>query len=78
MEVALKLGLACCHPDPQRRPSMKEIVAVLVGEAAAAAAPAALLSELARGDSNVFSGGGAAAAKSLRRWRRSKPQPPSV
>lgn len=58
MEVALKLGLACCHPDPQRRPSMKEIVAVLVGESAAATAPAALLSELARGDSNVFSGGG--------------------
>ncbi|CAL9030979.1 unnamed protein product [Prunus brigantina] len=73
MEVALKLGLACCHPDPQRRPSMKEIVAVLVGESAAAAAPAALLSELARGDSNVFCGGGGGSEEESEAWRRSNP-----
>lgn len=52
IEGLLKLGLACCHPDPQRRPSMKEVVAMLVGEQAAAA-PAEVLSELARGDSSV-------------------------
>ncbi|CAI0547408.1 unnamed protein product [Linum tenue] len=32
MESVLKLGLACCHPDPERRPDMKEVAAVLVGE----------------------------------------------
>ncbi|CAN0846620.1 L-type lectin-domain containing receptor kinase S.1 [Linum grandiflorum] len=32
METVLKLGLACCHPDPVRRPNMKEVAAVLVGE----------------------------------------------
>lgn len=32
MEMALKLGLACCHPCPDRRPTMKEVVAVLIGE----------------------------------------------
>ncbi|KAM1080703.1 hypothetical protein ACFX2B_015118 [Malus domestica] len=58
MEIALKLGLACCHPDPQRRPNMREIVAVLVGEAASATAPAHLLSELARGDSSIGGGDG--------------------
>ena len=56
MVVALKLGLACCHPDPQRRPSMKEIVAILVGETVSEAAPAALLSELARGESGNVAG----------------------
>ncbi|KAL6182491.1 hypothetical protein ACLB2K_043910 [Fragaria x ananassa] len=56
MEVALKLGLTCCHPDPQRRPSMKEIVAILVGETVSEAAPAALLSELARGESGIVAG----------------------
>ncbi|VVA25901.1 PREDICTED: L-type lectin-domain [Prunus dulcis] len=78
MEVALKLGLACCHPDPQRRPSMKEIVAVLVGESAAAAAPAALLSELARGDSNVFSGGGGGSEEETEEVAPLQPHPPSV
>ncbi|KDP31035.1 hypothetical protein JCGZ_11411 [Jatropha curcas] len=48
MEMILKLGLACCHPDAERRPSMKEVVPILVGENVAAA-PAELLSELARG-----------------------------
>ena len=32
MELMLKLGLACCHPDPERRPTMREVVAVLIGE----------------------------------------------
>ncbi|KAG6746067.1 hypothetical protein POTOM_050580 [Populus tomentosa] len=49
MEMVLKLGLVCCHPDPQRRPSMREVVAVLVGEDMAAA-PAELLNVLASGD----------------------------
>ncbi|XP_050222372.1 L-type lectin-domain containing receptor kinase S.1 [Mercurialis annua] len=49
MEMILKLGLACCHPDPQRRPTMKEILVVLLGEDITAAAPAELLGELARG-----------------------------
>jgi hypothetical protein len=57
MEMVLKLGLACCHPDPLRRPNMKEVVAVLVGEKVAAA-PAHLLSVLSRGDSNTAGGGG--------------------
>lgn len=56
VEAVLKLGLACCHPDPQRRPGMKEMVAVLVGEEAAAA-PAELLTELARGDSSLAAAG---------------------
>lgn len=49
MEMVLKLGLACCHPEPQRRPTMKEVVAVLVGEDVAEA-PEKVLSDLARGD----------------------------
>ena len=59
MEMVLKLGLACCHPDPLRRPNMKEVVAVLVGEKVAAA-PAHLLSVLSRGDSKIAGGGGEA------------------
>ena len=43
MEKILKLGLACCHPDPQHRPTMKEVVAVLVGDEATA-----VLAELAQ------------------------------
>ncbi|PRQ17220.1 putative protein kinase RLK-Pelle-L-LEC family [Rosa chinensis] len=50
VEVVLKLGLACCHPDPHKRPSMKEIAAILVGETVSEPAPAALLSELVRGE----------------------------
>ncbi|KAI4343710.1 hypothetical protein L6164_011027 [Bauhinia variegata] len=57
MEMVLKLGLACCHPDPQRRPTMKEVIALMVGEEVATA-PSDLLSELARGDSDVVLGGG--------------------
>ncbi|RRT39671.1 hypothetical protein B296_00035701 [Ensete ventricosum] len=30
MELVLKLGLACCHPDPEQRPSMKEVVELLL------------------------------------------------
>ncbi|PWA61040.1 Concanavalin A-like lectin/glucanase superfamily [Artemisia annua] len=32
MEAVLKLGLSCCHSDPQHRPTMKEVVALLLGE----------------------------------------------
>lgn len=46
VETVMKLGLACCHPDPQRRPTMKEVVAILLGEDAAGT-PAELLNELA-------------------------------
>ncbi|XXG78789.1 hypothetical protein AAC387_Pa08g2655 [Persea americana] len=45
METVLKLGLVCCHPDPEHRPIMKEVVAVLVGEQAVSLAN--LLSERA-------------------------------
>ncbi|GMJ05965.1 L-type lectin receptor kinase S.1 [Hibiscus trionum] len=48
VEMMLKLGLACSHPDPSRRPTMKEVAAVLVGEEAGAA-PGELLNELACG-----------------------------
>ncbi|KAB2630812.1 L-type lectin-domain containing receptor kinase S.1 [Pyrus ussuriensis x Pyrus communis] len=42
METTLKLGLACCHPDPMRRPNMNEVVSVLVGEATASITPAVI------------------------------------
>ncbi|XAR50231.1 Non-specific serine/threonine protein kinase [Bertholletia excelsa] len=35
MEVVLKLGLSCCHPDPLRRPTIREVAAVLLGDEAA-------------------------------------------
>ncbi|GAY47308.1 hypothetical protein CUMW_103590 [Citrus unshiu] len=57
MELVLKLGLACCHPDPTRRPTMSEVVAVLVGQEVAAT-PKELLGDLARGAVDAdFSGG---------------------
>ncbi|KAJ7956179.1 Lectin receptor kinase [Quillaja saponaria] len=56
MEMILKLGLACCHPQPHRRPTMKEVGALLVGEEAAAT-PADLLSGLARDESGITDGG---------------------
>ncbi|XP_010533459.1 PREDICTED: L-type lectin-domain containing receptor kinase S.1 [Tarenaya hassleriana] len=31
VEMLLKLGLACCHPDPAKRPTMKEVVSLLLG-----------------------------------------------
>ncbi|CAA7028653.1 unnamed protein product [Microthlaspi erraticum] len=31
VELLLKLGLACCHPDPAKRPNMREIVSLLIG-----------------------------------------------
>lgn len=45
MEVVLKLGLSCCHPDPLRRPTIRDVVALLLGENVAAA-PKDLLSDL--------------------------------
>lgn len=30
MVLVLKLGLACCHPDPEQRPTMKEVVELLL------------------------------------------------
>ncbi|KAK2663668.1 hypothetical protein Ddye_002242 [Dipteronia dyeriana] len=55
MVMALKLGLACCHPDPMKRPRMKDVVAILVG--ADAATPKELLGELARGGGDDVVGG---------------------
>ncbi|KAI9108843.1 hypothetical protein K1719_020148 [Acacia pycnantha] len=57
MEMILKLGLACCHPDPQRRPTMKEVVVLLVGEELSAA-PVESLSELARGETGTVNSDG--------------------
>ncbi|XP_027331722.1 L-type lectin-domain containing receptor kinase S.1 [Abrus precatorius] len=56
MEMVLKLGLACCHPDPQRRPTMKEVVALLLGEDLPEA-PRKVLSDLVR-DGDDTPGGG--------------------
>ncbi|KAK3227919.1 hypothetical protein Dsin_007781 [Dipteronia sinensis] len=55
MEMALKLGLACCHPDPMKRPSMKDVLAILIG--ADAATPKDLLGSLARGGGDDVVGG---------------------
>ena len=33
MVHVLILGLACCHPNPQERPSMRTVLKVLTGEA---------------------------------------------
>ncbi|XP_062214127.1 L-type lectin-domain containing receptor kinase SIT2-like [Phragmites australis] len=33
LELVLKLGLLCSHPDPQRRPSMRQVVQILEGAA---------------------------------------------
>uniref|UniRef100_A0A7N0TZT4 non-specific serine/threonine protein kinase n=1 Tax=Kalanchoe fedtschenkoi TaxID=63787 RepID=A0A7N0TZT4_KALFE len=46
MESVMKLGLACCHPDPNKRPTMKEVVSVFVGEAAAEVARVDLLASV--------------------------------
>ncbi|CAA7026850.1 unnamed protein product [Microthlaspi erraticum] len=32
MKTVLLLGLACCHPNPNQRPSMKTVLSVLTGE----------------------------------------------
>ncbi|GFZ17395.1 concanavalin A-like lectin protein kinase family protein [Actinidia rufa] len=60
MEAVLKLGLACCHPNPVHRPTIREVVAVLVGGEVATATPRGLLSELVQGGSSIGSncGGG--------------------
>ncbi|XP_044509613.1 probable L-type lectin-domain containing receptor kinase S.5 [Mangifera indica] len=39
MEYILILGLACCHPNPHQRPSMKLVLQVLSGEATAPEVP---------------------------------------
>ncbi|KAJ8618400.1 hypothetical protein MRB53_014586 [Persea americana] len=39
MELVLKLGLACCHPNPNERPSMRLVLQVLNGEAPAPVLP---------------------------------------
>ncbi|KAG2534188.1 L-type lectin-domain containing receptor kinase SIT2-like [Panicum virgatum] len=39
LEVVLKLGLLCSHPDPQCRPSMRQVVQILEGAAPAPATP---------------------------------------
>lgn len=67
MEAVLKLGLACCHPDPVRRPSMREVVAVLVGGKEVTTVPRVLLSELAQGGVGI---GGSEAGR--------EPSPPQV
>ncbi|MCD7464763.1 hypothetical protein HAX54_053392 [Datura stramonium] len=52
MEAMLKLGLTCGHPDPLRRPTMSEVVAVLLGENVDAT-PNELLAELTPTESNM-------------------------
>ncbi|XP_076903235.1 L-type lectin-domain containing receptor kinase S.1-like [Bidens hawaiensis] len=32
MEAVMKLGLSCCHTDPVHRPTMREVVTILLGE----------------------------------------------
>lgn len=32
MELVLKLGLTCCHPEPEKRPTMGEVVALLLAD----------------------------------------------
>uniref|UniRef100_A0A0D9W0U6 non-specific serine/threonine protein kinase n=1 Tax=Leersia perrieri TaxID=77586 RepID=A0A0D9W0U6_9ORYZ len=44
LEVVLKLGLLCSHPDPRRRPSMRQVVQILEG---AAPAPETMPEDLA-------------------------------
>ncbi|XP_010251066.1 PREDICTED: L-type lectin-domain containing receptor kinase S.1 [Nelumbo nucifera] len=61
MERMLKIGLACCHPEPQHRPTVKEVVAMLLGEEASAV-PGSLLSELTRGVDDGGSGEASAPA----------------
>lgn len=39
MELVMKLGLACCHPNPNQRPSMRVSLQVLNGEAPAPTLP---------------------------------------
>ncbi|KAM7276818.1 hypothetical protein ACFE04_018684 [Oxalis oulophora] len=51
IEMLLKFGLACCHPDPTKRPTMREVVVVLLGERGGAT-PGEMLIELGRGGSD--------------------------
>ncbi|CAN4088067.1 unnamed protein product [Withania somnifera] len=52
MEAVLKLGLTCCHPDPLRRPTMSEVVAILLGDNVDAT-PNELQAELTPWQSNM-------------------------
>ncbi|GAA0173444.1 hypothetical protein LIER_27061 [Lithospermum erythrorhizon] len=52
VEALLKLGLACCHPDPDRRPNMRDVVAMLIGQDTAPE-PKTLLSRLGSADSDI-------------------------
>lgn len=54
MEAILKLGLTCSHPDPLHRPTMREVVAILIGDDVSVA-PKDLLSESTPMRSNVNS-----------------------
>lgn len=59
MEAVLKLGLACCHPDPVQRPKMKEVVTVLLGDESAGV-PRVILSELAQSNKIIGDDSGGA------------------
>lgn len=39
VEIVLILGLSCCHPNPNKRPSMKTVLMVLNGEASPPVVP---------------------------------------
>uniref|UniRef100_A0A0C9RKC8 non-specific serine/threonine protein kinase n=1 Tax=Wollemia nobilis TaxID=56998 RepID=A0A0C9RKC8_9CONI len=49
-EAVLKLGLVCSHPEPHGRPSVRQVLQVLLGEAAL---PADLVVPLVFGDFNI-------------------------
>lgn len=40
MEVVLKVGLLCSHPDPSARPPMRDIVEMLAGDIPVPSIPA--------------------------------------
>ncbi|KAI5665162.1 hypothetical protein M9H77_24485 [Catharanthus roseus] len=58
MEAVLKLGLSCCHPDPIRRPTMREVAAVLLGEDATATPETIILESKSGREDNEGGGNG--------------------